>query len=743
MNQYLAKPTQTYYEHICKVYAAWKQIISSSRPLVDSVSESLGISSERFLKSSLLTVVLHDIGKMCVPFQDMMQVINLKGTPDYSKNYRHELASFPYVLEASSKLEIAEGLLSKFFGLEALAVLGHHKPVDGECSYFNREKQYTHDLEWAEGGVKYAFSIANDIFEKEGYDFRFVDFKDKFNNPYKTLSKYFSSIRQLYEKNEYAKLESVRMAFVLLKGILYYSDWFGSAGESVVYSPKMTAELLESEVRKRCESNNRYFSDFSDFQKRCLMCKTNLIAIAPTGSGKTEASLLWAQNGFLDGKKLIYLLPTMVTSNSLYERICDYFAGQKVGLVHSTAYLFKMSEIDNKPTDYFDVIREKGFMMPVTVSTVDQLLFSGYNKGNWTLTETNAAHSMIVIDEIHAYDAWTLGLICSTIKHFSKYGAKFMIMSATMPKYLKDILLEYLPDSVVIEDNELLSQSRNRYVVYDYGIEKAVHDIEDMVNAGKKVLVVVNNVSLCQDMTMKLIHLNPVCYHSRFIFADRKKKEDFINNLNHIKGSCLVIATQVVEVSLDIDFDVLFTECAPPDALVQRGGRVNRSRNKCDTEVRVYKASDVSSKIYESDILEKTVSVLSSMKPNMTESDLISFVENVYDGFEIKKNEDFIEASHKYFKTQHKCLSILDNPYSEDENFEESTRKIEYLQDSVIPLCFKSEVRSSDFKLRRCFEVNLPKWYVKQHRVPVDDNDDLYDIQFCDVEYDDILGARY
>ena len=73
---------------------------------------------------------------------------------------------------------------------------------------------------------------------------------------------------------------------------------------------------------------------------------------------------------------------------------------------------------------------------------------------------------MIVIDEIHAYDPWTLGLICSSISHFSKFGARFMLMSATMPGYLKNILNEYLPDAEIIEDTELLAKSRNHFSVH-------------------------------------------------------------------------------------------------------------------------------------------------------------------------------------------------------------------------------------------------------------------------------------
>lgn len=733
---YLAKPKQTYDEHIYAAYAAWKEITSAKHALIDEIAESLHVSSRRFLESSLLTVVLHDIGKMCVPFQEMMQVVLSGKVPDYQNNYRHELASFPYVLLGSASMDKRDGKLCPLQGLEGLVVLGHHKSLTGKLSSFERESQNQGKLSWAPGGVEHALTLASDIFAKEGFCFPFVS-QNETEFPFRLVSGYMvGALGKLYGK--VSEHEPDRMAFALLKAILHYADWYGSAGESISYSPEMTAESLENDLRDRCTEQNKAFSGFSAFQRKCGECKTDLIAVAPTGSGKTEGSLLWAQNGFSAGKKLIYLLPTMVTANSLFLRLEAYFAGQKVGLTHSTAVLFKESELDNYLVDFGDVLRQKTFMYPVTVSTVDQLLFSGYNKGHWTLTESNAANSMIVIDEIHAYDPWTLGLICSSISHFSKFGARFMIMSATMPGYLKDLLGEYLPDAEIIEDTELLAKSRNHFSVHQGLIESALPDIREAVASGKKVLVVVNSVFACQELARVLEDLSPICYHSKFIFDDRNKKEKFILEQGKSDAPCLVVATQVVEVSLDIDFDILFTECAPPDALVQRAGRVNRARRKSGTEVRIYRPSETSKKIYESldaGLLERTMSVVLGEKADLTEADLISIVERVYEGCSVSDNQDFRQASDQYRKTQEKLMDVLDNPYSEEE--EEVTRKVTYLQVPVIPLCFKEEVLALIPRERRRFEVKMPQWYVKKHRSETDG------ILFCDMEYDEMYGAGY
>lgn len=735
---YLAKPEQTYEEHILATYRAWREITTAILPLIDRVAVLTGISSERFLKSSLLVIALHDIGKMCLPFQEMMQDLAVGRKPKYEKNYRHEVASFPYVALFARGLDKQEEVsCSPYSCLEEVAVLGHHKIVNGDLQAFAKESQFDSlgSLVWSPGGVSFALDLVQGIMEQEGYICPIQSAKE-YGKPCMVASKLVSSqMGKLYDRVR--DVEVARMEFALLKAILHYADWYGSAGESIVYSPHLTSSFLSKFLEERCRDIGRSFSGFSEFQKSCSSCTGHLIATAPTGSGKTEASLLWALNGFLSGKKLIYLLPTMVTANSLYSRLQSYFPGQKIGLVHSTSLLLRKDEAESGSEARRQYLREKTFMFPVTVSTVDQLLFAGYNTGYWVLTEANAANSMIILDEIHAYEPWTLGLIDSMIRHFARFGAKFMIMSATMPEYLRNLLYDALPYADMIEDTALLSQSRNIFSVHAGLLEENLSEIKSEVERGKKVLVVVNSVFACQDLARKLEGYSPICYHSKFIFLDRDKKEQEILRLGHEDSGCLVVATQVVEVSLDIDFDVLFTECAPPDALVQRAGRINRARKKRNTEVRIYRASETSFRIYDEELLQRTFLIFSRKAGELTEEDLIQIVEEVYSGMCISDDPDFIEARGKYTKTQRRLLGIWDNQYSEVDECENVTRKVTYLQIPVIPLGFKDVVLRSPPLERRFYEVKMPQWYVRQHK---QDDEGLL---FCEMEYDERYGATY
>ena len=728
-----AKPNQTYEEHINSSYKAWKQTVEAKQNLIKRFSHEFGFNERRFLMSSLLSVVLHDIGKCTDIFQRMMIAKRNQEHFDYRENYRHELVSFLYTIYGCVALYQQEGTLVGKLPIEALAVLGHHKAINPNMSFFEKERTNEKPV-LIEDGVRQALLLAKNIFEREGYVFpdRLFQINVKNEDPYKKSTEFLNSfVAKMFE--EESNQEAIRPTYMLLKAILHYSDWHGSSGSNINYHLQSNPEKLISEIEKRCELKNINFAGLTDFQKECANTLDNVIAIAPTGSGKTEASLLWALNNLQnrDGGKLIYLLPTMVTANSIFSRLEDYFGKGNVGLSHSTASFMFQDEEDN-PEERRNVLFDKSFIKPATVATIDQLLTTGFNHGKWTLIEANASNAVIVIDEIHSYDSWTLGLILKSIEHFTRLGARFMLMSATMPRYLISVLTKAFSSVQIIKEDYLLNSCRNKYTTCDSHIDDAISDIEKAVNEGKKTLVVVNNVAKCQDLYQKLSFLNPICYHSKFTLEDRKKKESAIDEAN------LLIATQVVEVSLDIDFDVMFCECAPPDAIIQRAGRVNRRRTKTDSHIFIFKASDVSKRIYDSDVtglLEKSFHSFEESPEDLTEADLIRIVEDVYSEINIEESENFIDASKQYTKTQERLSGIFDNPNREDNI--EVTRKNDYLQIPVIPLPFKEEVLRLPPSKRRLFEIKMPYWYVLRNKQEVSG------IKFCEMDYDFEIGAQF
>ena len=194
--------------------------------------------------------------------------------------------------------------------------------------------------------------------------------------------------------------------------------------------------------------------------------------MAPTGSGKTEASILWALRNVkeMGGAKIIYLLPTMVTANSIWKRMIDLFGEENVGLTHSTANLFLQDDSIEDEQDIWenrkDILFNQSFIKPITVGTVDQLLTAGFNSGRWVLKEVNASNAVIIIDEIHAYDGWTLGLIISTIRHLISW-CPFHAYECNPSQSLQQLFHKELHTDTVIKEETLLNAKRSKYFVKD------------------------------------------------------------------------------------------------------------------------------------------------------------------------------------------------------------------------------------------------------------------------------------
>ncbi|MBA2133693.1 CRISPR-associated helicase Cas3' [Capillibacterium thermochitinicola] len=732
MTIYYAKPDQTYEEHLEVVYKAWKEVVEYKRPLIERLSNKYGFSVERFLKGSLMTVVLHDIGKNIEPFQKMMAAIREKTKFDRRKNYRHELISLNFAFEAWKELNKE----SKYsvFPLEVLAVAGHHLPVEFTFSSFQREKVAAPPLPYLDG-IQEAITLAKEFFAREGWYFPCLSERFAKMNGLKGLFKLLECLPQLLPKNEY---DRERTLFVLIKGILIYADWLGSSKTKVSYSISASKDHIIEVLKKRCQEKNIKFNGLSLFQQKLSEQEGDVIAVAPTGSGKTEASILWAvkNSRAMGGAKIIYLLPTKATANSIWSRLCAFFGEENVGLTHSSANLIFESEVDNETTsgseEKRNLLFDQSFIRPVTVGTVDQLLTSGFNSGKWVLKEINAANSVIILDEIHAYDGWTLGLIVSMISHFAQLGARFLLMSATMPESIISLFQKVLPSSTVFKDTELLDKERSKYFTKDKFIEEDIAEIKEAVKKGHRILVVVNTVEKCQTLAKEFEAYDAICYHSRFIAKDRKAIEESFERAR------LVIATQVVEVSLDIDFDWLFTECAPPDALVQRAGRVNRRRDpERDSRVLIYKADAKAEKMYNPinapDLLEKSFAEFKQASSDLNEKDLLTIVESVYKDYPVEEREGFSEALTQYEQSQKTRLAILDNISPRNEY--ERTRMEKYETVTVIPYCFFAEVCKSSPRERKWYEVRIPYWYARRHSR-------LHEgVLFCDLTYDSKYGA--
>ena len=752
------KPDETYEEHVWSVYLAWRQLIDRHSGAINRLCDRHSIDRERFLLSSLLCVAFHDMGKLSANFQRIMCASSKAGRQRAIKaNFRHEYASTAFVCLGAHSLHKTHGRLTETIStgvLEGMVVLGHHKTVDGELTRFEREDKNPKSLTWAEGGIEEGKRVVEKIYDDFGTCPPTLDYEraSKLARENPTFLRYLSRLVK--------DIGTVRELFILMKGLLMQADWCASAHSlDYRFTIDVSPEKVSSHLQEKGKCEGWDFLEFRDFQRTCGRIDSHVVAVAPTGSGKTEAALLWAlgqvERGYAG--KILYLLPTMVTANSLYERMRQFFESydHQVGLTHSMADLVTrrdQEQLDDAVGDGQDdlclrSLFDRHFIPPVTVGTVDQLLTTLFHAGRWPLKAFAACDSAIVLDEVHAYDPYTAGLIFKAIEQLGAAGARFMVMSATLPRFLECSLMAVLNQSAhveVVRDHELLQESRSLYRVIDSDLTNNLDMVYDKIGTGKRVLVVVNTVRRCQELAQALEELQPVCYHSKFILKHKQNKEALILD----QEPMLLIATQVVEVALDIDFDVLFTECAPPDALAQRAGRVNRKRKR-DGEVIIFRPGPGSDKIYFDDthveqsaeqaLLNRSFCAFADMdNRRLTEQDLLDLVEGIYAHTEIQTHKGFILAQQTVRQVQRRFSGILDPVRGHDER--RNTRISDYEQQSVIPHEFKNEVMSlASPKDRRLYELKMPVWYIKKHSWSDEDGRFL----FCEMEYDFHLGGRF
>ena len=386
-----------------------------------------------------------------------------------------------------------------------------------------------------------------------------------------------------------------------------------------------------------------------DFQKRASSTQGNLILQAPTGSGKTLAALLWAGKNQKRNGRLFYCLPNTASINAMYLRLSKYYGQEAVGLLHSRALasLYSLWENDdNSPmTRQRNALLAKSLAKeiwyPIRVCTPHQILrYTLHGKG-WEMMLSEFPNSCFVFDEIHAYDPVVTGLVIATAKFLTKNNASCLFLSATMPNFIKKIIeVEVSPISFVTpslsndSDRAIIEKKRHSLQIVDGTILINLDNIVKAINIVDSTLIVCNHVSSAQKVFEELSKKglkDAVLLHSRFCRRDR----DNIEKIIQARLPKVLVATQVVEVSLDVDFTQAFLEPAPIDAIIQRLGRVNRKGERMSANVAVFKEEIGKYPIYDKDLVTKSITELQRLPNPLRERDLISAANCVYEkGYE-------------------------------------------------------------------------------------------------------------
>lgn len=465
------------------------------------------------------------------------------------------------------------------------------------------------------------------------------------------LKVYMRFVDTLERKNERALI----VGTLALRGHLVSSDHMASAH---------TDDLPESHLNNPDSLLARWRINPSSLyahQRQCAETQGSAVLVAPTGSGKTESALLWACAQAGNGRpvpRLFYTLPYQASMNAMYDRLNDAehgaFPGQ-VGLEHSRSTLAlyrRMLEQDNSPENAERAARwAKNLAQlnyyPVRVLSPYQMLKGPFRLRGYEALLSDYFGAAFVMDEVHAYEPARLAMILGTVKYLREnFGTRFFVMSATLPRLLQAQLADALGDYIPVRAGDELFAQFRRHTLHlmngDLLQERWLKRIADVANNGQSVLVCCNTVKRAQtafdELTQRLRGIAEVeLLHGRFNGQDRLTKESIIREAtgskSMIRKPIVLVATQVVEVSLDIDLDVIYTDPAPLEALIQRFGRINRRRLKASAPVCVFTQPDDGQRIYQSDMIQASLRVLSNNADRMIdEAAITDWLDEVYQG---------------------------------------------------------------------------------------------------------------
>jgi len=642
------------------------EFLKKGFPKVASIS-NLGADFWEALRTA---VIFHDLGKAHIEFQKL-----LHRQRNNWNSQRHELFSIAFV----DKFETSDRVVNK---LIKLAVAGHHKDYE----------TLTQKLRYYDTSDSFGMlDTAEDI----------QDFASAFNSnvqsilAYEVLREFGIELREVepmpldglirgYVKSPIRLNEEEYITLMMLVGGLKWCDHLGSGQirefefleeDDFVFLDRKRQELLS--VGK----------DFYKHQLHCATARGSTILIAPTGSGKTESALLWVKNQMsISGQgKIFYILPFTASINAMFERLSDAFgrSTEKVGMLHGKLRSYLNDYFDNsqytpeEKRETIEGIRAKfrSVITPLKIVTPFQLLkhlfgLKGYEQGIFEM-----AGGYFILDEIHAYNPEVFAQIRVLLEFATKYlGVKVMVMSATIPKFLLAELEKCIGSPKIVKaDNQLYSNLRRHRIVLKAGrLNESLSVIKDQLLKGKKVLVVCNTVRSSQRVFREIRDFatagRSLLLHGGFSGVDRAKKEALLSSMN----IDLLIGTQAIEVSLDIDYDVIFTEPAPIDALIQRFGRVNRKGEKgfCDCWV-FLENNDDDFFIYNKSIIEKTLCVLERVVVDsdglLDEAELQGVIDEVYPDW-LEENKEAFDSQYINLITAMKLLSpMFRNKYTEED----------------------------------------------------------------------------
>jgi len=651
---------------------------------------------------------LHDLGKAATGFQQQLRT-------DVRWGHRHEVLSLAFLGGLGCEETDREWI--------AAAVASHHKDVDElQKGYpFPMDEDDTvHEFTRQIPGeaAEALFSVLNAAAEKWRQNLGFealgvepLAFQEEYTPTFhqhaaERLCRYLNAFYRLERALRMGRrAETDVTASLLLRGLIVTADHMASAHAR---PPSPTLKGVDDLLRRL----NLDWKALYEHQRLCAVASGATILTAPTGSGKTESALLWAakQNeGASGAPRLFYVLPFQASMNAMRQRLNVPFPNE-VGLQHGRSLhaLYRAYiQADATSSQAARLARwaknlSSLHAYPMKVLSPYQLLKACYRLRGYEAMLTDCFGGLFIFDEMHTYEPKRLAMIVEIMRFMrERLRAQFCVMTATMPPPIVACVQGALGDMVVVRASDELAQRfcRHRLRLLDGEIVEEVNlrHIIDEAMTGHSVLVCCNTVRRAQNLYALLQKSLPGVtvnlLHSRFTAGDRLKKEGawLKDPSKPTRPKGVLVATQVVEVSLNLDFDTIFTEPAPLEALFQRFGRVNRLARRPPAFVHVFREPTDGQSIYDPLMVQRTLEALAQAEGEpIDESRLAAWLEAIYTGPLLDGWTEQYEKSAREFKAT--CIQTL-RAFASDETLEESFYRA-FDNIDVLPACLEEEYRS-------------------------------------------------
>lgn len=580
--------------------------------------------------------ILHDLGKAHPHFQNKIQQLPQPREFERFKTHRHELSSLGF-LPLFPKEE---------WNTLIDLVVAHHKSVKGDAKGFG------------------LLDMADEAPDALNFHLRYWD---SWSPAGLWVAEQFGvAVRPISAKEAETALqyaidycERRPRGWSNWKGLLRAADHFASAFNhevgDVLKKTFKTPNLgwFRSENRRH-ELYPLSTTDTDDSRPHTLV-------VAPTGAGKTDFLLRRCRG------RVFYTLPFQASINSMFDRIraaVREFSGEDefdVRLLHSTSRLkVKGEQVEQTLQPLVGA--------SVKVLTPHQIASIVFGTSGFETVMLDLRGADVILDEIHTYTEWSGAMVHEIVRALLRLDCRVHIGTATIPTALYQRLLDLVGGSeqvyeVRLPDVELEKFNRHTVFKEKNDPERVCEILEKAFADGERVLLIHNTVKAAQaayqNWKAEFPDVEIMLIHSRFRRKDRYRLEktlttDFNDRKKPAFSPCLVISTQVVEVSLDISFDRMITDCAPLDSLIQRFGRVNRVRNSATIgnfkPVHVL-APEGSARPYKKEVLERSFEQLPDGGV-LRESEIQGKIDAVYPTVESREIDIHLVFTNGKYKMQ-------------------------------------------------------------------------------------------